>query len=158
MNFDDREKEAGKVENQYLYKKLIELWRKALTEMENGRKPFDEIGYLEALLEKTLNYKNWNEIDGRHKELVLSLLTKYNLIRESLMGKDVGIIPLEEEDDDFIPQYENEEVVKDEQVVEDEEIIKTKNRGVEVNYDCPTSDNDYVDEENWYNQKKRKYK
>jgi len=55
MNFDDREKEAGKVENQYLYKKLIELFFKVKTEMVSGRKPFDEIGYLEALLEKTLS-------------------------------------------------------------------------------------------------------
>lgn len=118
MNFDDREKKAGKVDNQYLYKKLIELFFKVKTEMDSGRKPFDEIAYLEALLEKTLSYKNWNEIDGKHKELVLSLLLDYNLLRESLMGKDVGIIPLEEE----------EEIAEDDEVVEDEEIIKTRKR------------------------------
>ena len=119
MNYDDREKEAGKVENQYLYKKLIELFFKVKTEMDSGRKPFDEIGYLEALLEKTLSYKNWNEIDKKHKELVLYLLLDYNLLRESLMGKDVGIIPLEEEE---------EEIAEDDEVVEDEEIVKTRKR------------------------------
>ena len=66
-----------------------------------------------------MSYKNWNEIDKKHKELVLYLLLDYNLLRESLMGKDVGIIPLEEEE---------EEIAEDDEVVEDEEIVKTRKR------------------------------
>lgn len=71
----------------FMLEKVDKLYNKIIEEMEQGKKPFFELSYLEALLQKSMQNKKWTEYDEKYRKSLLKILLHYNLLREEMLGQ-----------------------------------------------------------------------
>ena len=90
--------EARKAKKEFILK-IEKIFSKIKSDIELGKKPFDDLAWLEGLLSQTIDRKKYDEYSFEDRHHFIEVLRMFNLIRaEMKLGHQVGFLPDEDEE------------------------------------------------------------